>query len=145
MEETQEHKTARDLRSQFLRDSEKIVDYVLRKAGGTVEQDCEIYRMGDSAAINQVWAVAEQLIKTADDAVSIDIKTTRDIITAATKGKITVAEAHELMALFRQEAEVMAIEQGDSLGEVANTVNIIVKDAKGEVKVTKGGKDGSNT
>lgn len=92
--------TPNELRAEFLREAKPVMDAYLEvaKGNGAMKGSKEIH--------GKVWDVLSSVILQADDLRKIRINQHTDILRLLRRGKITISEAKELMAIMKDMFEV---------------------------------------
>ena len=92
-----------ELRIEFLENSKDVLDKVFYLLSG---EDDAVINPWEREAINVLYPTIHSIITNASDLKKIDAQTTKAIIYALSKGKITADEALKLMSMKKVQFEV---------------------------------------
>jgi hypothetical protein len=97
--------TASELRAKFLRDAEPVLRYVVGKAKGVRHPDIPEISV-DQEHVSRVWKTLEPMLIAASDMQKVEVRTTAGIVDAVCRGKISLADAKELMLIMKSQFEM---------------------------------------
>ncbi len=103
-------KNAKDLRNEFLKDAEKIVDRI-KRAYTDRTGEAQLTSQ-EEVVMKQIWPTLEKIILSVEDTFKLDAKNQADVIRLVGEGKMSVEDGVKFMALLKLGAEVTAIEKG---------------------------------
>lgn len=113
---TEEDKDLHHATQVLLNGAEAIVKHKMCLALG-IPSEMDISQINPKEH-EKIWAVLVPMMQALSKRQTIEVTSAGDVIKAVTQGKMTFAEAKELMLLFKAEAETKAIEKGTANGSI---------------------------
>ena len=113
-------KTAQELKQQFLKAAEPLVEQYVQAALGTGE-----LQSTNASAREAVWELLSKLMVQSGESLELDIQCAEDVIKAVTDGRCTMEEGQALLKLYKTAKEIEHVGQlpGGTTGGL--TINIL--------------------
>ena len=113
---------ANEIRQKFIKDNaEMLLDELEGVLKGTGE-----FSSKSNVWLSYAFDILEKMVVTADDIKIVEVQNTKEVLAALSKGRITVKEAKELMALLKVQSDVDGGGGKDPLDDL-HTVEFLVR------------------
>lgn len=119
-----EIENAQQLREAFLQDADQIVTRI-KKAYTDRTGDAQLTAQ-EETVMKQIWPTLEKIILSVEDTHKREANNAKEVLTLIRQGKMSVDDGIKFMALFKLEAEIVAIEKTGSLSSEGNVGGITI-------------------
>ncbi len=113
-----------ELRKIMLNSAESVVIYQCARATGDYSDVPETIKRANIADVDRIYEAVLPMIQQAGDLRAIEANSAADIITAVSKGKITIQDAERLMSMLRTQSAIESQTDGSDTNALANSAPV---------------------